>query len=226
MTRPDLRLAESPDADYVALERRIDVAEEDAIRARWKFGRLLLAERRAHGGKQLPHGRLDEICAAVGKRRSAFEREVHWRMTFAERYPTEAEVRTAVRTLGVWTAVRDELAESPPKPKRTEYQRRMEDMSRAFDVLMRPRPMLLPDPRPYVPQGKDPGWRLREALTAAGRVVNHTKALRELDPAPEVRGRSLDEGRRLLAELRAAADEIERRLGQAADADPDDEGES
>jgi hypothetical protein len=34
-------------------------------------------------------------------------------MTFAERYPTEAEVRTAVRTLGVWTAIRDSLGERP-----------------------------------------------------------------------------------------------------------------
>jgi hypothetical protein len=107
----DHRLAAVPDpnAKYRALERRIDADDEDAILARGEFGLELLAEREAHGGKQLPHGRLDESCLAVGKTRSEFARESRWRMLFAQSYPTEAEMRTAVRTFKSWTAIRDSL---------------------------------------------------------------------------------------------------------------------
>jgi hypothetical protein len=90
---------------YTALARRINGSEEDAIVARWEFGLHLVTERIAHGGKQLPNGRLDEICIAVGIKR----RQVEWFMNFAERCHTEEEVRTAVRTFGCWTAIRDWL---------------------------------------------------------------------------------------------------------------------
>jgi hypothetical protein len=78
----------------IELERRVDGAEHEAIWARWEFGRELLAEREANGGKQLPHGRLDEVCTATGKSRS----EIQYRVQFAERYPTREKVSNALDT--------------------------------------------------------------------------------------------------------------------------------
>jgi hypothetical protein len=88
--------------EYVELDRRVDGAEQDAIWARWEFGRLLLAERDAHGGKQLPHGRIEQLCAAL-KRSPA---EIRSRAQFAEEHPTELEVATAVATFRTWTEIR------------------------------------------------------------------------------------------------------------------------
>ena len=55
-------------ATLVEMDARVDGAEHDGIWARWEFGNALLVERAANGGKQLPHGRLDEVCAATGVR--------------------------------------------------------------------------------------------------------------------------------------------------------------
>jgi ParB family chromosome partitioning protein len=66
--------------------------------ARWEFGRRLLAERAAHGGNQLPHGRMEEVCTAIRKRRT----EVQSRMQFAEEYNTAAKVADASATFGSW----------------------------------------------------------------------------------------------------------------------------
>jgi hypothetical protein len=96
----------SATADYEALEHRIEAAEAEALRARWEFGKALLVERAANGGKQLPNGRLDEVAAAVGKSRS----EIDHRMRFAERYPTEAEVAKALATSKTWREVIAALA--------------------------------------------------------------------------------------------------------------------
>jgi phage N-6-adenine-methyltransferase len=67
---------------YIRLAKRVDEGEAGAIRARWDFGHALLAERHANGGKQLPDGRLDEICSLVGKSRTTVS---DW-VLFAERY--------------------------------------------------------------------------------------------------------------------------------------------
>jgi hypothetical protein len=98
--------------EFIALDKRIDAAEDraadsqrESIRDRWEFGRLMLAKRK---GKQLPKGYLDTLTEATGKSRS----ELQFRMQFAERYPTEDEVSTAVDTLTSWNAVRASL----PKP--------------------------------------------------------------------------------------------------------------
>lgn len=95
-------------AQLVEIDTRVDGAEHDGIFARWEFGRALLKEREAHGGKQLPHGRLDEVCGATGKSRS----EIQYRVQLADKYRTEEEVSTVVGTLGSWTAIRDELTGS------------------------------------------------------------------------------------------------------------------
>jgi hypothetical protein len=85
-------------AAYIDLDLRVDAAEGDGILARWEFGRRLLAERAAHGGNQLPHGRIEEICAAIAKRPT----EVRSRIQFAEEYDTEPKVTDALVTFGSW----------------------------------------------------------------------------------------------------------------------------
>jgi DNA N-6-adenine-methyltransferase (Dam) len=103
MTAPLLALAVDLD-QYLVLDQRIDGNERDAILGRWEFGRLLLAERDSHAaGKQLPHGRIDELCKALGKSAS----ELRYRIQFAEHYPTAEKVSTALETFGSWTAIRD-----------------------------------------------------------------------------------------------------------------------
>ena len=100
---------------YEALEATVAKGEDVAIHARWQCGKELLAERQAHGGKQLPNGRLFEIAAMI----DSCERELQFRMRFAERYPTEEEVRTAVRTCKSWTEIRQTLTrlDKPIKPE-------------------------------------------------------------------------------------------------------------
>lgn len=95
-------------AEYRELDALVDKAEGDGIMARWEFGRRLLVEREANGGKQLPHGRLDAICAAIGKSR----REVQSRVQFAEHYRSDEEVRNALRTFPSWRDVIETLTES------------------------------------------------------------------------------------------------------------------
>lgn len=91
---------------YCELERRITVAEIDAVLARWQFGRALLGER---VGKQLSKGRLAEVAAAVGRSES----ELRQRMWLASRYESEAEVVSALEAFGSWTGIRDNLAVEP-----------------------------------------------------------------------------------------------------------------
>jgi hypothetical protein len=79
----------------VAIDRKIDKSETTALRARWEFGKLMLAERK---GKQLPKGMLDELAEATGKSRQ----ELGYRMRFAERYPTEDELANALATFTSW----------------------------------------------------------------------------------------------------------------------------
>ncbi len=126
-----LRVIEGDLGLYTALERRIADADADGVIARWEFGKALLAEREAHGGNQLPPGRIQEVCAALGKTRSSFEREIRWRMKLAERYPTREEVGTAVPTFGSWSVLRDSLVgEETAQPKE------MRAMSRQLNAVL------------------------------------------------------------------------------------------
>jgi hypothetical protein len=88
------------EAEYLAIEAKIDGAEGDGVMARWEFGRRLLAERKANGGNQLPHGRLDEVCLTIGKSRT----EIQNRVQFAEQYERE-EVPIALGTFGDWHGI-------------------------------------------------------------------------------------------------------------------------
>jgi hypothetical protein len=114
--------------EFVRIEKRIDAAVErqaeaevlhadavrEELRARWESGREMLAERK---GKQLPKGRLDKLVEATGKS----QRELGYRMQFAERYPTEDEVCSALQTFTSWRQVCKSLPKlsdaKPPAPR-------------------------------------------------------------------------------------------------------------
>jgi N6-adenosine-specific RNA methylase IME4 len=101
VTSSGLRLVASDDVvEYaVALDKRVDAGEHDAVWARWEFGRWLLGQRGdVHGRMQLPDGLLTRLTEATGKSR----RELQYRVLFAERYPTRERVRNALRTLQSW----------------------------------------------------------------------------------------------------------------------------
>ena len=78
------------------IEERISQAEDEGLRARWEFGREILAERR--GKKLLPRGYLDEIAKEIGITR----REIGYRMQFANKFLTEPELRNAVAKWPTW----------------------------------------------------------------------------------------------------------------------------
>lgn len=96
---------------YVDLENMIVTSDDEAIRARWIFGRQLLDERVGFG---LPRGRLDEIAATVGRGRT----EIQTRMRFAERFPTEEKLHAAIVQYGSWWKItRQGFTDTAPNPK-------------------------------------------------------------------------------------------------------------
>lgn len=91
-------------APLLELDEAVDAAEGEGLRARWEFGCALLSRRR---GKQLPNGLLDDLIKQTGKSRT----ELQYRVQFAERFPTEAEVSNALDTYKSW---RDIVADALP----------------------------------------------------------------------------------------------------------------
>lgn len=87
----------------VQLERRIAEHESAALRDRWEFGKLMLAAR--DGAGRLPNRYLTELTERTGKSR----RELAYRAQFAESYPSEDELCTAVHSFKSWTEVRETL---------------------------------------------------------------------------------------------------------------------
>lgn len=101
--------------DYRALDMAVTVGEEQAANgfraamlARWQFGRALLAERDANGGKQLEKGRLAELAELTGRKKDELAR----RATLAEQYASEDEVSHACETFDSW---RQFIANFPKK---------------------------------------------------------------------------------------------------------------
>jgi hypothetical protein len=86
-------------ARLVHLEERIGGAESEGLRARWEFGRELLAARDGKG--RLPNGYLKAVCAETKSSRS----ELVYRMQFAERFPTEDELSNALDSYRSWFSV-------------------------------------------------------------------------------------------------------------------------
>lgn len=73
----------------VHIDKQIDENETCALRARWEFGRQMLAAR--DGAGRLPNGYLTRLVERTGKSRA----ELSFRATFASRY-AEVELPTLV----------------------------------------------------------------------------------------------------------------------------------
>lgn len=106
----------------VRIDQSIDENESSALRARWEFGKQMLAARDGKG--RLPNGYLAELVERTGKSRD----ELSKRARFAERYPTESEMYNAVLQFGSWHQIANNLkaekdaadnvpVEPPPAPE-------------------------------------------------------------------------------------------------------------
>lgn len=93
-------------ARLTRIEERITGAEGDGLRARWEFGHELLAARDGKG--RLPNGYLTAVVDATGTSR----RELSYRIKFAETFPTEDELCTAVQSFRSWWDIREKALAS------------------------------------------------------------------------------------------------------------------
>lgn len=90
----------------VHIDKQIDDNESTALRARWEFGRQMLTAR--DGAGRLPNGYMTKLVERTGKSRS----ELGYRVQFAEMFPTESELSTAVDSFASWTDLRSSLKKS------------------------------------------------------------------------------------------------------------------
>lgn len=154
----------------VHIDQRIDAAEGDGVRARWEFGKQMLAAR--DGAGRLPNGYLAALVERTGKSRA----ELTYRTQFAAQFPTEDELFTAVNSFDSWTALRSSLKAEKDAEDNT-----------------------VTDP-PEVPEGKyatfvaDPPWRYGNTSTR-GAAENHypTMSIEELCALDVVREHAADE---------------------------------
>ena len=84
--------------ELVDLDRKVDAAEGEGIMARWEFGRELAEIKKKNNSKQLPHGLLEKLVRETGKS----ERELRYRVKFAETYKTREEVGKVLPTFPSW----------------------------------------------------------------------------------------------------------------------------
>lgn len=90
----------------IKLERRIARGEQAPVIDRWHYGRQVLESR--VGRQRLPQGMIaDLVAAAVKAGFKVTEREIQYRISFAEAYETITVAERAVRLFGSWTALRD-----------------------------------------------------------------------------------------------------------------------
>lgn len=92
----------------VRLDRDVDTAEGEGLRARWEFGRDLLGHR---VGKKLPVGLLDKVADRTGKSRVELKRRVQ----FAEQFADEDALAHAVSQWRSWHAIVNDAL--PAKPE-------------------------------------------------------------------------------------------------------------
>lgn len=153
----------------VELDRRVDANELDALRARWEFGRAMLAAR--DGAGRLPNGYLAALVERTGKSRA----ELGHRARFAAMYPSEVELTNAVSTFPSWHQLVQSL--------------KLEQDATDNAVT---------DP-PAVPEGKfstfvaDPPWRYGNTSTR-GAAEDHypTMSIEELRALDVVRDHAAD----------------------------------
>jgi N6-adenosine-specific RNA methylase IME4 len=80
----------------VHIDQEIDANEAGALRARWEFGRQMLAAR--DGAGRLPNGYLAALVERTGKSR----RELSYRAQFAATYADEDELCNALHSFDSW----------------------------------------------------------------------------------------------------------------------------
>lgn len=101
--------------ELLLIEKRIDERPADDIRDRWESGKLLLKERvktAGAGRPGIPKERMAELTDSLGKS----ERELKYRMQFADKYPTEEEFGNALPKFTSWRQVIDSLSAARKKP--------------------------------------------------------------------------------------------------------------
>src|ERR1035437_6098166 len=98
-----LRAAKINDSEYLEIEQRIDSSESDAIQNRWRFGQMMLAERKGQG--RLPNRRMEALIKLTGKSKS----ELSYRAQFVQKYPTEEQLSNAVGQFKSWHAIVESL---------------------------------------------------------------------------------------------------------------------
>lgn len=99
----------------VYIDQRIDQHEGEALRDRWEFGVVMLAER--DGMDRLPNGYMTELVNRTGKSRS----ELGYRVQFAEKYQTELELSNALDSFTSWRELVKSFKKAtpitePPRP--------------------------------------------------------------------------------------------------------------
>lgn len=152
----------------VRLDAQVDAAEGEGLRARWEFGRLMLA---ARDGAKLPDGYRAELIRRTGKSAT----ELTYRMQFASAYPTE-ELFNALNNGVSWREVAKALKKSSDA----------EDNEPTV-------PPVVPDGK-FATFVADPPWRYGNTSTR-GAAENHygTMSIEELCELPVVPDHAADQ---------------------------------
>lgn len=122
------------------LEAKVREGATAAIRARWESGRAM--NNLKGNNKQLPKGVLaawSEELTALGFT-AASKSELGYRMMFAKKFPTEADVSNAVRKFGSWHAITQEALYNTrpdiPKPGRSSELDKAKALIKKLDAKM------------------------------------------------------------------------------------------
>jgi len=93
-------------ARLVSLEHEIQDTEKEGMLKRWAFGRQLLPRRVTRKGRaEVPA----ELMKLTIKQCGIGQREISYRIKFAERYPTKKEACTAMQATPTWTQMKTAL---------------------------------------------------------------------------------------------------------------------
>jgi hypothetical protein len=135
----------------LTIDKRIDTREDENIRDRWEFGRVMLAAR--DGKKRLPNGYLAELVKATGKS----QRELSNRLRCADVYPTEVELCNALQSCPSWHEMAENLYAKPDaKPKPNVPQPESQPKSQQAESDSGPAPTPKPDEPKPKPKGQAP----------------------------------------------------------------------
>lgn len=154
----------------VRIDQQIDANESTALRARWEFGRFMLAQRDGKG--RLPNHFLSDLAAATGKSRA----ELKFRCQFAGTYRTELELANALASCDSWASAIRSLKAAKDA---------------ADNVPVEPLPVIDGEFQTFV---ADPPWQYGNTSTR-GAAENHypTMTIGELCALDIVRDKAADQ---------------------------------